>query len=266
VTRILAAAALALAFAGCGKAPDSADGSASAGLLSAASQFLELDNSTPTGSSGSTSASASSKDSSAGQALTRFLELDTQAPSAGAAPAAARSGGHASRAAIAGELDGLTEQIRNIYGDASAFVEGFPQAEDSLRNVPTRYREQVAKIEGGKVQLPADVIHRRIADLSRLALEAIEHQHERFATVRDTFDQRFGAIMKSAGALEQTCARLPKSADPEDAQACTRFLDADTMIKTKAQLVDSGFAHLEDVYKEIRQFQTDLNTETLKAK
>ncbi|HYA17907.1 MAG TPA: hypothetical protein VEF06_10595 [Bryobacteraceae bacterium] len=266
MTRILAAATLALAFAGCGKAPDSPDGSAPAGFFSAASQFLELDNSTPTGSSGSTSASASAQDSSAGQALTRFLELDTQAPSAGAAPAAARSGGRSAHAGIAADLDGLTEQIRNIYGDASAFVDGFPQAEDSFRNVPTRYREQVAKVQGGKVQLPADVIHRRIADLSRLALEAIEHQHERFATVRDTFDQRFGAIMKSAGALEQTCARLPKSADPEDAQACTRFLDADTMIKTKGQLVNSGFAHLEDVYKEVRQYQTDLNTETLNGK
>jgi hypothetical protein len=50
---------------------------------------------------------------------------------------------------------------------------------------------------------------------------------------------------------------------PDEAQACTKFLDADSMIRTKADLVSAGFSNLEDVYREVRQAQQALIAETL---
>jgi hypothetical protein len=261
VIRRLAAVIFALALIGCGKVSDSTDSSVPAGFLGAAEQFLELGDHPPSASFAPTSAFV--ENVGAVEATSQFFELGSSAPKPGLARSA---GGRAGRNTVAADLNGITEQIRNLYGDASAFVEGFPQAEDQFRNVPTRYRGQVEKINSGRNPLPPDVIQRRIADLSRLAIEAIDHVHERYETLHVTFDQRYNDIVNRSGALEQSCAKLPPGADPDSAQACTRFLDAESMLKTKGPLVDGGFDHIEQVYKEIKQYQTNLNEETLDGK
>ena len=164
------------------------------------------------------------------------------------------------------DMNQVTDQIRTIYGEASSFVGGFPQAEDTFRNVPTRFRNQVAKLRENRVHAPDEVVQRRIVELVPLAIQAIDHQHERFNTLRTTFDQRLDGIMKKAGTFEQVCSKIRANSGSEQAQACDRFLDADSIIKTKAQLVDSGFIHLDDVYKEVKLYQTQLNDETLAGK
>jgi hypothetical protein len=261
VIRTFAAIALSAALIGCGKVPDSADNSAPVGVLSSAEQFLELGAHPPSPSSAATSASGESV--GAVEAVSQFFELGSSAPT----PGVARSvGGHVSHDTVATDLDGTTEEIRNLFGDATAFVDGFPQAEDQFRNVPTRYREQVEKINKGRNPLPPDVIHRRIEDLSRLALEALDHLHERYVTLHVTFDQRYSDTVKRFGVLEQSCAKLPAGSTADEAQACTRFLDAESMMKTKGPLVDTGFEHIEQVYKEIKQDQANLNEKTLNGK
>jgi len=259
VIRILAAIGLAFALIACGKVSESTDSSAPVGVLDASEQFLELDNHPPSASSASTSAVGNNV--STVEAVSQFFELGLSAPTTRS------SGGRAGRNAALADLDGATEQIRDLYGDASAFLDGFPQAEDQFRNVPTRYREQVEKLHADKNPLPPEVIHRRIADLSRLALEAIDHLHERYGTLRVTFDQRYNELVKRTGVVEQSCARLPAGGNQSgDAQACNRFLDAESMIKTRGPLVDTGFDRIEQVFNEIKKYQTNLNEETLKGK
>jgi hypothetical protein len=194
------------------------------------------------------------------EAVSQFFELGSSAISARS------SGGRAARNAAVADLDDSTEQIRNLFGDASAFLDGFPQAEEQFRNLPTRYRTQVEKLHTARNPLPPDVIQRRIADLSRLALEAVDRLHGRYGTLHSTFDQRYNDMVKRSGALEKSCAKIPAGTESEEAQACTRFLDAESMIKTKAPLVDTGFDHIEQVYVEVKQDQTRLNEETLNGK
>jgi hypothetical protein len=261
VIRVFASIAFALALIGCGKVPGSTDGTASAGVLTSAEQFLELGSQPPAASSAAASGSVESV--SPAEAMSQFFEVGSSAPQ----PGVARSvGGRASRNTVAANLDGTTEEIRNLFGDASALVDGFPQAEDQFRNIPTRYREQVEKVNKGRTPLPPDVIHRRIADLSRLAIEAVDRLHERYGTLHVTFDQRYNDSLKRYGVLEQSCAKLPAGTKSDEAQACNRFLDAESMIKTKGPLVDIGFDHVEQVYNEVKQSQIKLNEDTLNGK
>jgi hypothetical protein len=261
VIRILATGAIALALTGCGKAPDAP------GPLAATRQFFEIDNPVPSGSSGPAAVSAHDTTPSPGQAISQFFELGAPASSGSGQPGSPMSRSRpGARSEEAADINGLTEQLRNVFSEASAYLEGFPQAEDTFRHVPTRFQDQVDKVRENQRKAPEDVVRRRIVELAPLALEAIEHQHERYETLRDTYNQRYNDLVKRSAAFEQTCTKLSARADTEQAQACNRFLDAMTMVKTKGQLIDAGFAHLEDVYKETREAQTKLNNETLAAK
>jgi hypothetical protein len=199
----------------------------------------------------------------------QFLELDT--PPASATPTALRSsatGGRASGSAHSGqtaEIDQVANQIGAVYVDAGAFITGFPSAEDTFRTVPTRFSAQLAKIRENKSNADAATLGRRLNQLSDQANQILERQHTRFITLQSNFNQKLEATTKSAAEIEKRCAQIQGVADVpvERAQACSKFYDASSMIKAKAELVAVGFANLDKAYQETRQTIQDL---TLQAK
>jgi hypothetical protein len=195
----------------------------------------------------------------------QFLEIDNAAP-ASAPLAHARTTASGSNARLGAEISEVTEQIRRLFGDSGTYLEGFPQAEEGYRSIPTRFRDQVVKIQENKANADPDTVRRRLTQLSTQVTEVLERQHTRFNTLRDTFSQRMDAVTKRLPELEQKCAKVQaEAAASDEARSCSGFLDADAMIKTRAEPIAAGFTHLEDTFKEVRQDLQQLAAQTMAA-
>ncbi len=237
-------AALALSLAGCGKSTDSDDSDTSkTGFVGAWRQFLELDAAAPN--------------------VATFINPT------GSVKARPMTAAAASRISpLATDLAQVTEQVRTIYGDASAITTGFPSAEETYRNLPHKFSDQVTKVRANKGQADAATIRRRLTELTTQAMVILERQHARVASLQTNFQQRMNTLVNRVPELEKACAKAQAEPAPklEEVQACSKFLDASTMLKTKSDIVASGFANLDSVYNEVKQTQQGLNNEILAGK
>jgi FtsZ-binding cell division protein ZapB len=171
----------------------------------------------------------------------QFLELD------GTPVGSARAESTGAVAPLSGDvtsqLNQIVDQLQSLYADANSYTSNFPTAEDGFQNIVTKFQAQIDKAKELKTEVDAESLHRRLAQTATAATEALERQHARVTSVQANYQQRLQPAMARSASLEQTCGKV-------QSPACAKFLDAYSLMKTKADLVAGGFSHVETVYQE----------------
>ena len=154
------------------------------------------------------------------------------------------------------EAEELRAQVSDLYKEAGSYGDQFPPLEESYRRTVAHFREQMDQVRPAQGSSDKETLNRQTAATSAM-LGALETEHERVTSIRSNFQAKLNSVVTHGSKFEQGCTQV-KAASAEQAGACGGLASELALLKARSDIVLSGFAHVEQVYREARQATNQL--------